>query len=46
MCGYCRIVFIDYMFARKTLTDFTNIFSPTNFKIYGDIILNYFMTNF
>ena len=29
----------------KTLTDFTNLFSPNNFKKTNDIILNYFMTN-
>ena len=33
------------MLAGKTLTDFTNLFSPNNFKRNDDIILNYFMTN-
>ena len=32
MCGYFCIQFIDFMFAEKTLTDFTNVFSPNNFK--------------
>ena len=32
MCGYFCIAFIDFMLARKTLTNFTNIFSPNNFK--------------
>ena len=45
MCGYFCIGFIDFMLARKTLTDFTNLFSPSNFKKNNDIILNYFMTN-
>ena len=31
MCGYFCIGFIDFMLARKTLTDFTNLFSPNNF---------------
>ena len=31
MCGYFCIAFIDFMLARKTLTNFTNIFSPNNF---------------
>ena len=31
MCGYFCIGFIDFMFAGKTLTDFTNLFSPNNF---------------
>ena len=29
------------MLAGKTLTDFTNLFSPNNFKKNGDITLNY-----
>ena len=45
MCGYFCIGFIDFMLAGKTLTEFTNIFSPNNFKKYNDIILNYFMNN-
>ena len=32
MCGYFCIGFIDFMLAGKTLTDFTNPFSPNNFK--------------
>ena len=32
MCGYFSIGFIDFMLARKTLTDFTNLFLPNNFK--------------
>ena len=31
MCGYFCIGFIDFMLAGKTLTDFTNLFSPNNF---------------
>ena len=45
MCGYFCIGFIDFMLVGKTLTDFTNIFSPSNFEKYDDIILNNFMTN-
>ena len=30
MCGYFCIGFIDFMLAGKTLTDFTNHFSPNN----------------
>ena len=45
MCGYFCIGFIDFMLARKTLTEFTNLFSPNNFKKNDDIILNYFMSN-
>ena len=45
MCGYFCIGFIDFMLAGKTLTEFTNLFSPNNFKKNDDIVLNYFMTN-
>ena len=43
--GYFRIGFNDFMLAGRTLTYFTNFFSPNNFKINDDIILNCFMTN-
>ena len=45
ICGYFCIGFIDFMLTGKTLTDFTNLFSPSNFKKKDDIILNYFVTN-
>ena len=45
MWGYFCIGFIDFMLAGKTLTEFTNLFSPNNFKKNDDIILNYFMSN-
>ena len=45
MCGYFCIGFIDFMLAGKTLTKFTNLFSPNNLKKSDDIFLNYFMTN-
>ena len=45
MCGYFCIGFIDFMLAGKILTEFTNLFSPNNFKKYDDIIINYFMNN-
>ena len=37
MCRYFSIGLIDFMFAGKTLTDFTNLFSPNNFKRNGFI---------
>ena len=40
MCGYFCIGFIDFMFKGKTLTEYTNIFSPND-----DTILNYFINN-
>ena len=45
MCGYFCIGFTDFMLARKTLTEYTNLFSPNTFKKNDDIILNYFMGN-
>ena len=31
MCGYFDIGFIDFMLKVKSLTNFTNLFSPNNF---------------
>ena len=45
MCRYFPIEFIDFMLKRKTLTEFTNLFSPSNFEKNDDIILKYFMNN-
>ena len=45
ICGYFCIGFIDFMLAGKSLTEFTNLFSPNSFKRNVDIILNYFITN-
>ena len=45
MCGYFCIRFIDFMLAGKSLTDYTNLFSPNNFKRNDDIILTYFTSN-
>ena len=42
MCSYFCIGFIDFMLAGTKLTDFTNIFSPHDFKKNGNIILSYF----
>ena len=45
MCRYFCIGFIDFILSGKTLTKFTNLFSPNNFKENDDIIFNYFMNN-
>ena len=42
MWGYFCIGFIDFIFAGKSLIDFTSLFSPYNFKKNDDIILSYF----
>ena len=42
MCGYFCIGFIDFMLVGKTLTEYTNLFSPYDFKKNDNIILSYF----
>ena len=42
MCGYFCIGFIDFMLAGKTLTDYTNMFSPYDFNKNDSIIFSYF----
>ena len=42
MCGYFCFGFIDFMLKSRSLTDFTNLSSPNNFKKDYDIILNCF----
>ena len=42
MCGYFYIEFINFMFNGKSLTDYTNLFSPNGFNKNDDIILKYF----
>ena len=32
MCGYFCISFIDFMHVGKSLKEYTNLFSPNNFK--------------
>ena len=45
MCGYFCIGFINFIFKGNSLTDFTNLFSPNDFRKNDDIILNYFLAN-
>ena len=42
MCGYFCIEFINYMLKDKTLLDYTNLFSPNNFKKNNQIIKRIF----
>ena len=39
MCRYFCIGCIDSMLAGKSLTDFTNLISPNNYKKNDDIVL-------
>ena len=42
MCGYFCIQFINYMLKGKTLLDYTNLFSPNDFKKKDRIIKRIF----
>ena len=42
MCGYFCIGSIDFMLAGKKMIDYTNLFSPYDFKKNDSIILSYF----
>ena len=39
-CGYFCIGFIKFMFDGNSLTDYTNLFSPNDFKKNDDIIIS------
>ena len=45
ICTYSCIGVFDIMLKGNNLRDFTNLFSPNNFKKNDDIISNYFLTN-
>ena len=45
MCGCFCIGFVDFILAGKTLTEYTNLFSPNNLNKNDDIILKYFTSN-
>ena len=45
MCRYFSIAFIVFMLKGKNLTEYTNLFSPNDFKKTDNTILNYFMSN-
>ena len=42
MCGYFCIRFIDFMLKGKSLLEYTNLFSPNEYKKNNKIILEYF----
>ena len=45
MCGYICIEFINYMLQGKTLLDYTNLFSPNDFKKNDRVIEKYLRIN-
>ena len=42
MCGYFCIEFINYMLKGKKLLDYTNLFSPNDFKRNDQVIKRIF----
>ena len=42
LCGYFCIEFINYMLKGKTLLDYTNLFSPNDFKKNDHVIKRIF----
>ena len=45
MCGYFCIRFINFMLKGQSLTEYTDLFSPSDFTKNDNIVLNYFMNN-
>ena len=45
MSGYFFIGFIDFMLKGKSLLEYTNLFSPNEYKRNDRIILKYFQQN-
>ena len=45
MCGYFCIGFINFMLKDKSLLDYTNFFSPYEYKKNDKVILKYFQEN-
>ena len=45
MCGYFCIVFIDFILKGKSLLEYTNLFSPNEYKKNDKTTLKYFQYN-
>ena len=41
MCGFYYIAFIEYMLAGKALLDYTNCFSPNNYRNNDKLLYKY-----
>ena len=46
MCGYFCIEFINYMLKGKTLLDYTNLYSPNDFKNNNQVIKRIFKNEY
>ena len=42
MCGYVCIGFVDFILKGKSLLEYTNLFSPNDYKKNDKIISKYF----
>ena len=42
ICGFYCVTFIEYVIAGKTLSDYTNLFSPNDYQKNDKIIYKYF----
>ena len=42
MCGYFCMGFIDFILKGKSLLEYTNVFSPNEYKRNDKMILKYF----
>ena len=42
ICGYFSIGFVDFMLKNNSLLDYTNLFSPKEYKKNDKIIWKYF----
>ena len=41
ICGFYCIAFMEYMIPGKILLDYTNLFSPNNYKKNDELIYKY-----
>ena len=46
MVGFYRIAFIEYMIAEETSLDYTDLFSPNDYKKIGKIMCKYLKDRF
>ena len=46
ICGFYSIAFIEYVLAGRVLLDYTNLFSPDDYKKNDKIMCKYFKDNY
>ena len=45
MCGFYCITFIEYLLAGKTVLNYTNFFTPNDYKKHDKIIYKHYKIN-